>query len=665
MRCPVWNDVFGARVFKISRDGQDNRLSWLRVTGGTLRVKDVLPDGKVNQIRVYSGEKYETRSEAEAGTVCAVTGLDGTRPGESLGAAEGTNLPILEPVLTYRVLPPRGCDPLQLYGRLRQLEEEEPELHIRWDEELREIQAQLMGEVQIEILKARILERFDLSVDFDEGNIVYKETIRNTVEGVGHFEPLRHYAEVHLLLEPGEEGSGLSFSSSCSEDELALNWQRLIMTHLVEKTHRGVLTGSEITDLHITLAAGKAHLKHTEGGDFRQATYRALRQGLMQAQSVLLEPWYEFRLELPTACVGRAMSDLERMGAVQESPDQADGMAVLTGSVPVAAIRNYQRELSAYTRGQGHLSCAMKGYAPCHNAEEVVARCAYDPDADTDNPSSSVFCYHGAGMVVPWYEVPEHMHLESVLKRDCGEVESGALFAPLRRERKAADRAQEEKELEEIFTRTYGTPKERVDGSVSRRSYGSESGRAANRSTLTQAKPYVYNPKPALSEYLLVDGYNVIFAWEELSDLAKTSIAGAREKLQDILCNYQGYRQCQVILVFDAYRVEGHKEEVFHYHNIDVVYTKEAETADSYIERTAQQIGRKYRVTVATSDGLEQIIIRGQGCVTMPSRELREEIERMNREIRETYVERFPKNGNYLFDDLGDRLAEQEDKDGT
>ncbi len=657
MRCPVWGDAFGARVFKVSRDGQGSRLSWLRVTGGTLRVKDVLSAGKVNQIRVYSGEKYGTIGEAEAGTVCAVTGLDGTRPGEGLGAAEGTNLPILEPVLSYRILPPRGCDPLLLYGKLRQLEEEEPELHIRWDEELREIQAQLMGEVQIEILKARILERFDLSVDFDEGNIVYKETIRNTVEGVGHFEPLRHYAEVHFLLEPGEPGSGLTFSSACSEDELALNWQRLILTHLAEKKHRGVLTGSEITDLHVTLAAGKAHLKHTEGGDFRQATYRALRQGLMQAQSVLLEPWYEFRLELPTDCMGRAMSDLERMGAVQEPPDQAGGMAVLTGSVPVAAIRNYQRELSAYTRGQGHLSCALKGYAPCHNEEEVVARCAYDPDADTENPSSSVFCYHGAGTVVPWYEVPEHMHLESVLKKERGEMEGGSVFTSPRRERKAVDSAQEEKELEEIFTRTYGASKERVDGSVSRRSYGSESGRAVNRSVLTQAKPYVYNPKPALPEYLLVDGYNVIFAWEDLSELAKMSIAGARERLQDILCNYQGYRQCQVILVFDAYRVEGHKEEVFHYHNIDVVYTKEEETADSYIERTAHQIGRKYRVTVATSDGLEQIIIRGQGCVTMSSRELREEIERMNREIRENYVERFPQNGNYLFSDLPDTLA--------
>ncbi len=545
MRCPAWGEAFGARVFKVSRGSQGNRLSWLRVTGGTLRVKDVLPGGKVNQIRVYSGEKYETRSEAEAGSVCAVTGLDETRPGEGLGADEGTHLPILEPVLTYRVLPPRGCDPLQLYGKLRQLEEEEPELHIRWDEELREIQAQLMGEVQIEILKARILERFDLSVDFDEGNIVYKETIRNTVESVGHFEPLRHYAEVHLLLEPGEPGSGLSFSSSCSEDELALNWQRLILTHLQEKTHRGVLTGSEITDLHITLAAGRAHLKHTEGGDFRQATYRALRQGLMQAESVLLEPWYEFRLELPTDSVGRAMSDLERMGAEQEPPDQEGGMAVLRGSAPVAAIRNYQRELSAYTRGQGHLSCALKGYAPCHNAEEVVERCAYDPDADTENPSSSVFCYHGAGTVIPWYEVPEHMHLESVLKRDRGGEESEPLFTPPRRERKAADSAREEKELEEIFTRTYGAPKERVDGSVSHRSYGNESGRAADRSLFGKEKPdkpYVYRPKPALPEYLLVDGYNVIFAREDLSELAKTSIAGARERLQDILCNYQGYR---------------------------------------------------------------------------------------------------------------------------
>lgn len=667
MCCPEYKDIFGARVYKISRDEQGQRLTWLKVTGGTLKVKDVLSGGqdgehweeKVNQIRLYSGTRYETVGKAEAGTVCAVTGLTKTCPGEGLGSERALSIPLLEPVLTYEIRLPKGCDPRQVLKNLKILEEEEPQLHIRWDEQLQEIQVQLMGEVQTEILKVLIRERFGVSVEFGEGKIVYKETIADTVEGVGHFEPLRHYAEVHLLMEPGEPGSGLQFASACSEDVLSRNWQRLVLSHLEEKRHKGVLTGAEITDMKITLVSGKAHLKHTEGGDFRQATCRAVRQGLMQARSVLLEPWYDFRLEIPLDLVGRAMADVEKMHGTFGPPEPKEEKAVLTGTAPVAFMRNYQQEVTAYTRGRGRLSCRIRGYSPCQNPEAVLAECVYDPELDPADPPDSVFCYHGAGTIIPWYEVAEHMHLESCIQNICtdslpdsGSKAAGRTKAVSGKDRTLPGPAEEEKELEEIFTRTFGTPKVRTGNSgASREVFGETKEKSL--------KPRPYRPKEKLPEYLLVDGYNIIFAWEELNDLAKVNIGSARDRLMDILCNYQGFRKCSLILVFDAYRLEGHAEEVLRYHNIHVVYTKEAETADQYIERTAHEMGRKYQVTVATSDGLEQIIIRGQGCIMMSARELKEEIERINREIREEYVEQFPGSRNYLFDYLTEDLAEK------
>lgn len=655
LRPPGYGDAFGAKVFKISRDEQGQRLTFMKVTGGTLKVKMTLAEEeKVNQIRIYSGARYETVPEAGPGTICAVTGLRTIRPGTGLGEEKASILPVLEPVLTYAVRLPKGVDARQMLAKLRELEEEEPELHIRWDEELKEIQAQLMGEVQIEVLKARILERFQVSVDFGEGRIVYKETIADAVEGVGHFEPLRHYAEVHLLLEPGEPGSGLQCMASCSEDLLDRNWQRLILTHLEEKVHKGVLTGAEITDMKITLVLGKAHLKHTEGGDFRQATYRAVRQGLMQAKSVLLEPCYAFRLELPGELIGRAMADVEKMCGSFEAPQINGEWAVLTGTAPVFGMRNYQQEVRAYTRGKGRLSVSLKGYIPCHNAEEIVEKIGYIPELDAENPADSVFCYHGAGTIIPWYEVPEHMHLESVLTRK--PAREGRLTEALRsrQARPAVGTAEEEKELEAIFTRTFGSPRSRAPETQIRRKVFGEAAK--------KKSPGSTKPRERLPEYLLVDGYNVIFAWDELSELAKTNVDGARGKLMDIMCNYQGFRGCSLILVFDAYRVEGHAEEVLRYHNIHVVYTREAETADQYIERTAHEIGRKYQVTVATSDGLEQIIIRGQGCAMMSARELREEIRRIDQEIRETYVEQFPGSRNYLFDYLPEELAKLMDE---
>ena len=658
--CPLYAEEFGAKIFKISRDEQGNRLTWLKITGGVLKVKTTLSGGKVrdaweekvNQIRIYSGSRYEAVSEAEAGTVCAVTGLTKTSSGEGLGMERDSDMPVLEPILTYQIQLPPGCDPMQMLRKLKVLEEEEPELHIRWDEQLQEIQAQLMGEVQIEILKTLIQERFDICVDFGAGKIVYKETIANTVEGVGHFEPLRHYAEVHLLLEPGEPGSGMQFAARCSEDVLNKNWQRLILTHLEEKAHRGVLTGSEITDMRITLLTGKAHLKHTEGGDFRQATYRAVRQGLMQARSVLLEPYYEFRLEVPFDTVGRAMADVERMYGSFEQPELEGEISVLTGKAPVSAMRNYQQEVVSYTKGRGRLFCTLKGYEPCHNTEEILEQIQYDPETDAENPPDSVFCYHGAGTIIPWYEVEKHMHLEKVLDGNQKEEEAGTVLEAEKRRsgRPAVGTVQEEKELEEIFIRTFGAPKSRIRADYARtRVFGEQA----------ELKRDVYNPPQRLPEYLLVDGYNVIFAWEELRDLARTNIDSARDKLMDVMCNYQGFRRCRLILVFDAYRVEGHKEEVVKYHNIHVVYTKEAETADQYIERTAHEMGRKYQVTVATSDGLEQIIIRGQGCVMMSARELKEEIERINKEIRVKYVEQLPQSKNLLFDYLPEELAKK------
>lgn len=645
---------FGARVYKISRDTQGNRLTHLRVTGGTLKVKDILTSGaeaaepweeKVNQIRIYSGEKYEAVQEAEAGCVCAVTGLSRTFPGEGMGSAEESQAPILEPVLNYHLRLPEGCDVHRMLLHLRQLEEEEPMLRVMWDEELGEIYVQLMGAVQIEVLQSLIRERFHTEVSFDTGNIVYKETIRERAEGVGHFEPLRHYAEVHLLLEPGKPGSGLILEADCSEDKLDRNWQRLVLTHLAEKEHRGVLTGSAITDMKITLTAGRAHPKHTEGGDFRQATYRAVRQGLMQAGCILLEPYYEYRLELPSEMVGRAMNDIRKMSGECTQPEMTGEMSVLTGKAPVVNMRDYQVEVNSYTRGRGKLTCVFGGYEPCHNEEEIITEKGYDPERDLDNPAGSVFCAHGAGFVVSWDQVPEYMHIESQLKRFLEPVDLPEGKAADRGVRTAGKNAYEEKELEEIFIRTYGKVERKMP--------------SGSKTVAAAAKQKPGREDGPVPEYLLVDGYNVIFAWEDLKDLAKVNIEAARNKLMDILSNYQGFRKCVVILVFDAYKVEGYAMEIQKYHNIHVVYTKQAETADQYIEKVVHQIGRKYHVTVVTSDGVEQVITRGQGGTLISSREFRDEVELVRRQIREEYENRRESGKNYLFDHMDEKLAEE------
>ena len=688
MTPPVYGKEFGAKVYKISRDDQGNRLTHLKITGGTLKVKDVIAvpgmeEGeKVNQIRVYSGAKAEMVSEAEAGMICAVTGLTETKPGQGLGAESESDLPLLEPVLTYRVNLPEDCDVHKMLQCMRQLEEEEPQLHIVWNETLGEIHVQVMGQVQMEVLKSLAEERFGVDISFDAGNIVYKETIAGPVEGVGHFEPLRHYAEVHLLLEPAEPGSGLQFGTSCSEDVLDRNWQRLILTHLEEKRHVGVLCGGEITDMRITLIAGRAHQKHTEGGDFRQATYRAVRQGLREAGCRLLEPYYDFRLEVPQENTGRAMADLDRMQGTFEPPVQEGERMILSGSAPVALMRDYQKEVISYTRGRGRLLCTLKGYFPCHNEEEVVADCGYDPEADLENPTGSVFCAHGAGFVVPWYEVKDYMQVESPLKvsekgLEAGEnkensrkpLGAGAGMAPARNSGGASRSfGADEKELEAIFTRTYGEKRRRLPGESGPRlvtfdpkkqgeaSYGPDRIRSHGN------PGYMKKQQEPEEEYLLVDGYNILYAWEDMRELMQVTLDGARHRLMDILCNYQGYRKCRLIVVFDAYKVPGGVGSAQDYHNIHVVYTKEAETADQYIEKFAHEMGRRYRVTVATSDGLEQLIIRGQGCILMSAADLREDIERIGRQIEEQQG-RLPRPGkNYLFQDVDKELAEYLEK---
>lgn len=637
IKVPAYPETFGAKVFKIARDEAGNRLTYLKITGGSLKVKAVIEGQKVNQIRIYSGEKYEAVNEVEAGSICAVTGLSDTYPGEGLGAEQGTYLPVLEPVLNYQVIPTEGDDPILLLPKLRELEEEEPQLHIVWEEALQEIHVQLMGEVQLEVLKTLIYERFGVEVEFGQGNILYKETIQNTVEGVGHFEPLRHYAEVHLLLEPGEPGNGVQCMSVCSEDLLDRNWQRLILTHLMETEHRGVLTGAPITDIRITLVSGKAHLKHTEGGDFRQAVYRAVRQGLKQADSVLLEPYYEYRLELPSENVGRAMTDIERMHGTFGLPQTEADRTILTGTAPVSTMRDYQKEVHAYTRGNGTLQCTLKGYALCHNTEEVLAATGYDSERDTLHPTGSVFCAHGAGFLVPWYEVKEYMHLPSIMQEkpsDSSEEKQTAYRVP-----EETDAWIDTEEVDRIIAQSVSANKK--------------------QKTLPKKKVpeyYKSTSKPkkqeVREEYLLVDGYNVIFAWEDLKDLAQVSIDGARGKLLDVLCDYQGMKKCNLIVVFDAYRVQGHKTEISTYHNIHVVFTKEAETADQYIEKFAHENGKKYNVTVATSDGLEQIIIRGQGCRLLSARELKDEIER----TKKTLFEEHPQESKKLSLSLKDML---------
>ena len=636
---------FGARVFKITRDNQGNRLTHMKITGGFLKARDVLKTEKVNQIRIYSGEKFDAVNEACAGQVCAVTGLLHTFPGQGFGLEKTVDRHMLEPVLSYCIYLPEGCDPAAFLPKLMQLQEEDPTLQVVWDEELKEIHAKVMGEVQIEILKHMIRERFGIEVSFGTGRIVYKETIADRVEGVGHFEPLRHYAEVHLLLEPAEPGSGLLFAADCSEDILARNWQRLILTHLEEKEHRGVLTGSPITDMKITLVSGRAHLKHTEGGDFRQATYRAVRQGLMEASGVLLEPVYEFRLEIPEEMIGRAMTDMEKLHGSFTLKERVGGVAVLTGTAPVVTIQDYQKEVTAYTRGHGRLSLSLKGYVPCHNAEEVIAKRHYDPESDLKNPTGSVFCAHGAGFVVPWNQVKDYMHLESCFAGDRECVMQTAFEEELERRKQAAVKRQENTgergemfigtdEIDAIIGRT-ARSNSRSEFSGKREGWQRE--KKAGGNTAKASETRIYKGQPKKEKYLLVDGYNVIFAWEDLKELAGVNLDGARGKLLDILCNYQAIKGYHLMAVFDAYKLKGHGEEIMDYNNIQVVYTKEAETADRFIEKFAHENAGKYDVTVVTSDGLEQIIIVGAGCQLVSSREFRTEVELASKQVLEDY----------------------------
>lgn len=621
---------FGAQVFKIARDEQGTRLTYCKITGGSLPVKTALAGKtkagepwteKVNQIRIYSGPKYDAAEVAECGMVCALTGLSKTYPGEGLGSEPDAEAPLLAPVLTYRAeLPPKVAAHTAL-AQLRMLEEEDPALHLVWNEQLQEIRLQLMGEVQLEVLQRLVAERFGWQVGFGQGSIVYKETIAEPVEGVGHFEPLRHYAEVHLRMEPAPPGSGLQFAADCSEDVLDKNWQRLILTHLEEKAHLGVLTGSPITDMKITLASGRAHLKHTEGGDFRQATYRAVRQGLRSANSVLLEPWYDYRLTLPAETLGRAMADIQRKSGSFAPPEQQGEMAVLTGSAPVSELQGYQREVISYTRGRGQLACTLKGYAPCHNAPEVIAAIGYDCDADVENTADSVFCEHGAGFSVRWDEVPRRMHLPSILARPA--PQPGPTQAKARSFGDSGLGFSDDKELQKIFEQTYGPLKRDP-----RRSFApTEQPQSDLRSKEAE--------RLSGPEYLLVDGYNIIFAWEELSALAKENLDAARSKLIQTMCNYQGYCKCRLILVFDAYKVKNNPGEVEQIAGISVVYTKEAETADMYIEKVTHELGRKYRVKVATSDGMEQLIILGQGALRVSAAMFRQEVDRVEDAIRE------------------------------
>ncbi|HWQ80595.1 MAG TPA: translation factor GTPase family protein [Anaerovoracaceae bacterium] len=647
---PCYPDEFGARIFKITRDGQGNRLTHMKLTGGKLKVKAALTnrgrEEKVNQIRIYSGQKFEAVNEVEAGSVCAVTGLSQTRPGDGLGIEEASGAPVLEPVLFYKMILPEGCDPRAMFPGLRQLEEEEPELHIVWDEQLQEIQARIMGEVQIEILQDQIQSRFGVEVAFGAGRIVYKETIANAVEGVGHFEPLRHYAEVHLLLEPDEPGSGLQLEAECNEDVLGKNWQRLILTHLEEKPHKGVLTGSAITDMKITLVSGRAHNKHTEGGDFREATYRAVRQGLKEAESVLLEPYYNFQLELPEKMVGRAMTDIEKMHGACAVSQTSGGTAVLEGGAPVITMRNYQKEVAAYTKGLGRLFCSLKGYGPCHNAEEVIAQSGYDSERDVENPTGSVFCANGTGFSVAWNEVKDYMHVESYFQKGDG------LSGETARGRTSSEEERwiSPEEIERIINKTFYANQGRK--SVWKR-------RIAARERHYEPVASAGRQTDDKEEYLLVDGYNIIHAWPELKELADGNMDGARMKLLDSLSNYQWIRQCRVIVVFDAYRVQGHREEVSDYHNVHMVYTREAQTADQYIEKFAHDNRKNYRITVATSDGLQQMIVRGAGCALLSARELKAEIEEARDRIRKTYQELQGNVRNYLIDALPPDIRRQ------
>lgn len=679
-RMPEYPDEFAAKVFKISRDEQGSRLTHIKITGGSLKVKTSFGEKeKVDQIRVYSGAKYGMQDVAEAGTVCALTGLSETAAGQGLGEEKDLEAPLLEPVLSRSVILPEGMDVPKALRQLKQLEEEDPLLHIVWNSRLEEIQMQLMGEVQTEVLKSMIAERYQMDVEFGAGRIMYKETIADTVTGVGHYEPLRHYAEVHLRMEPGERGSGLVFGTDCSEDNLDGNWQRLILTHLMEKEHPGVLAGMPITDMKITLTAGKAHLKHTEGGDFRQATYRAVRQGLMQAESVLLEPWYVFRLELPAEQVGRAMADVQKRYGTFEAPLMEGERAVLSGRAPVSEMLDYPAEVQSYTGGRGRLALRLEGYYPCHNQEEVLADIGYDSEEDVDNPSGSIFCSHGAGFFVPWDQVPDYMHIKEKIPdiTDSADGDEANAFVrgknEIMEEKKDARDSGvtyassyiEDKELEAIFLREFGSKKQQEDRY---RGYRKTSGRAAgtsgSRSSLGSGTSKYSGAAGTLSgrneekQYLLVDGYNIIFAWDFLKELAEVNLEAARGKLMDILCNYQGFSGVTLIVVFDAYKVKGNPGEIFKYHNIHVVYTKEAETADQYIEKTTHELGHKHQVTVATSDSLEQVIVMGQGARRLSASDFREEVEQAEQEIRRINRERRQNGKNYLLENADDETAE-------
>ncbi len=625
----AYGDSFGARVYKISEDAQGNRLTHLKVTGGRLCVRDVLESEKntdcekVNQIRLYYGEKYRTSEVAEAGTVCAVTGISFAVTGDGLGLEKSGVMPVLQPVLTYRLNLPVDADAHTVLTKMRVLENEDPQLKVVWNEQLGEIQVQLMGDIQLEILQSVIKERFDLDVTFGKGNIIYKETIADTVEGVGHFEPLRHYAEVHLLLKPRERNSGLKISRDCSEDVLDKNWQRLITTHLYEKTHVGVLTGSPVTDMEIILVSGKAHPKHTEGGDFRQATYRAVRQGLRSAKSVLLEPIYEFTLEVPNDCIGRALSDIGQMSGSFEPPEQDSEFSTIKGKAPVSEMQDYSKEVMQYTRGRGRLFCTLSGYDVCHNSDEMIESIGYNCDADTFNTCDSVFCSHGAGYNVKWNEVKSHMHLPSALKAE-EKAEKSKSRKTLASFKNHKDIFALDKELMHIFESTYGPIKDRraFEPSIPKPE------KAKEEKYKRKGKEYTGE------EYLLVDGYNVIFAWDNLRELSKDNIDGARNALVNILCNYQGYKKCNVILVFDAYKVKGSDREVETVNNINIVYTKEAETADMYIEKVTHRLAKNNRVRVVTSDALEQLIILEEGALRVSSREFLFEVEQIEEEIR-------------------------------
>ncbi len=636
---PEYSDKFSAKVYKISED-KGQRLTHLKITGGRLRVREILQSDKnhnaekVNQIRIYSGEKFNTADEVSAGTICAVTGISFTRPGDGLGAEKNAGLPVLEPVFTYRMILPDGADTHTALEKMRILENEDPQLKVIWNERLEEIQVQLMGDIQLEILQSLLKERFGMHITFSKGNIIYKETISNTVEGIGHFEPLRHYAEVHLLMKPGKRDSGLIFKTDCKEDILDKNWQRLILTHLYEKTYIGVLTGSPITDMEITLVSGKAHPKHTEGGDFRQATYRAVRQGLRSAECLLLEPVYEFTLEVPAENVGRAMSDLQRMSGNFNPPETLGECSIISGTAPVSAMYDYARDVMQYTHGSGKLMCSLKGYEPCHNTAQVIEEIGYDCDGDTDNPCDSVFCSHGSGYIVRWNEVKSHMHLPGILSAPKNNLAAGNRQKVLSSYRNRDDLFALDKELMQIFEQTYGPIKNRSNH------------RGQNHFTFTESTEKKKNktaplPRYEGTEYLLVDGYNVIFSWDKLKALAQDNIDGARNALINILCNYQGYKKCEVIVVFDAYKVKGNAREVEKVNNITIVYTKEAETADMYIEKASYKLAKNNKVRVVTSDALEQLIILAGGALRVSSKEFLYEIQQAEEDIRNIISETF------------------------